>query len=41
MPGLRIYRAAAPFVSHVKIGPSAKLFFDMTLALAALTRRLG
>jgi len=44
MPGLRIYRAARPpFVSHVKIGPSAaKLFLDMTLALAAFNRaRLG
>ncbi len=44
MPGLRIYRAARPpFVSHVKIGPSAaKLFLDMTLTIAALNRaRLG
>ncbi len=44
MPGLRIYRAARPpFVSHVKIGPSAaKLFLDMTLTLTALNRaRVG
>ncbi len=40
LPGLRIYRAARPpFVTRVKIGPSAaKLFLDMTLTLAALNR---
>jgi glycosyltransferase involved in cell wall biosynthesis len=40
MPGLRIFRAARPpFVTHVKIGPSAaKLFLDMTLTVAAAAR---
>ncbi len=44
LPGLRIFRAARPpFVSHVKIGPSAaKLFLDLTLTATALNRaRLG
>jgi len=42
MPGLRIYRAARPpFITQVKIGPSAaKLFLDLTLTLAALNRAL-
>src|ERR671912_2355613 len=40
MPGLRIFRAARPpFITHVKIGPSAaKLFLDMTLTLTALNQ---
>jgi glycosyltransferase involved in cell wall biosynthesis len=40
LPGLRIFRAARPpFVTRVKIGPSAgKLFLDFTLAWTALTR---
>jgi len=40
LPGLRIFRAARPpFVSHVKIGPSAaKLFLDLTLTVTALNR---
>ena len=40
MPGLRIFRASRPpFITHVKIGPSAaKLFLDMTLAVTALNR---
>jgi glycosyltransferase involved in cell wall biosynthesis len=42
MPGLRIFRAARPpFITHVKIGPSAaKVFLDMTLAVTALKRAL-
>jgi glycosyltransferase involved in cell wall biosynthesis len=40
LPGLRIFRAARPpFITRVKIGPSAaKLFLDVTLAWAALTQ---
>src|SRR5436190_13578852 len=38
LPGLRIFRCARPpFVSRVKIGPSAaKLALDVTLAVAAV-----
>ena len=40
LPGLRIFRAARPpFITRVKIGPSAaKLFLDMTLTMTALNR---
>ena len=40
MPGLRIFRAARPpFITHVRIGPSAaKLALDATLTLTALNR---
>jgi glycosyltransferase involved in cell wall biosynthesis len=40
LPGLTIFRAARPpFVTRVKIGPSpAKLFLDLTLAVAALNQ---
>jgi glycosyltransferase involved in cell wall biosynthesis len=40
MRGLRIFRAARPpFISHVKIGPSAgKVFLDLTLMVTALNR---
>jgi glycosyltransferase involved in cell wall biosynthesis len=40
LPGLRIFRAAKPpFITHVKIGPSAgKVFLDLTLTIAALNR---
>src|SRR6185295_2651524 len=40
MPGLKIVRAARPpFVTRVKIGPSAaKLFLDLTLTVAALSQ---
>jgi len=40
LPGLRIFRAARPpFITRVKIGPSAaKLFLDMTLTATALNR---
>ena len=40
MPGLRIFRAARPpFVTHVRVGPSAaKLALDATLTLTALNR---
>jgi glycosyltransferase involved in cell wall biosynthesis len=40
LPGLRIFRAVRPpFITRVKIGPSAaKLFLDMTLTVAAFNR---
>src|SRR5204862_2046485 len=40
LPGLRIFRAARPpFVTRVKIGPSAsKLFLDLTLAATAIAQ---
>ena len=40
MPGLRIFRSARPpFITHVKIGPSAaKALLDVTLTLTALNR---
>jgi glycosyltransferase involved in cell wall biosynthesis len=40
MPGLRIFRSARPpFITHVRIGPSAaKAFLDLTLTLTALNR---
>jgi glycosyltransferase involved in cell wall biosynthesis len=40
LPGLRIFRAVRPpFITRVKIGPSAaKLFLDMTLTLTAFNR---
>ncbi len=43
LPGLRIFRAARPpFITRVKIGPSAaKLFLDLTLAVAAFRRALA
>jgi len=42
LPGLRIFRAARPpFVTRVKIGPSAaKLFLDVTLGFTAFRRAL-